>query len=408
MSKRVDCRSSTHSKSFNDDAEKKLFALRREVQRLYFVAGLSMDAIASRLHVSKGFVVDWTRDKTRNPEEDHRGWPEGKGRQYSDDTVERVRQLHMLLSEDAREFFHGASAIRNRWQRQYPSEIVPSIRHIGTILAAEGLVEKRRGSSKGAARYLCYPETTLYAAISTRLLEADFIGQKFLRGRTAPLNFVGFSFKKPPRARWFHRIESQTANVLIAQCKRFFTEFDKPDAIKVDNALAMSGSRSGKRALSKFMFKMLRQEITPIFAVPRKPFSQASIEGNNSVFARAFWNRHEFASVRDIDTRLAWFNESSKQYCQYQRPTTTVPRHTSWLPSVYFVRQVQGDEDNARGTISIMNETVFLDPALINYFVLAEWQPTNGTLHVWLEKENCAEQIASVPFEQNVNARYKL
>ena len=352
--------------------------------------------------------MDWTQDKNRDPLEDHRGWPRGKGREYSQKTVKRVRQLHRALRKDAQEFFHGASAIRMTWQQRYPLEEVPSIRHIGRIMAAEGLAAKPKRSSKGAAKYLCYPETTLYTGISTRLLESDFIGQKFMRGRTAPLNFVGFSFKKAPRLRWYQFIESQTAEALLEQCARFFAEFETPDAIKVDNALAMSGSRSGKRSLSRFMFEMLRRQITPIFAVPRKPFSQASIEGNNSVFSRAFWNRHEFTSEREIKEHLGWFNKSSERYCQYQRPTSAPRRRRSWLPRIYFVRQVQSDECKRHGTISVMNEIIPVDPALINYFVLAEWQPTNNRLLVWLEKESKAEQVASVRLEQNINAKYKL
>jgi hypothetical protein len=390
------------------DAEKKSIEKRQRVQHLYFVLEFSTNEIVAELNVSKGFVVDWTQDKNRDPFEDRRGWPRGKGRKFSVKSVKRVRQLHSALCKDPKEFFHGASAIRMTWQRRYPAEEVPSIRQIGTILKAEGLAAKPKRSSKGAAKYLCYPETTLYTGISKRLLEADFIGQKFMRGHTAPLNFVGFSFKKEPRLRWYQRIENQTADVLLEQCARFFSEFETPDAIKIDNALAMSGSRSGKRSLSKFMFEMLRQQITPIFAVPRKPFSQASIEGNNSVFSRAFWNRHEFTSEPEIDEHLGWFNKSSEQYCQYQRPTKARRRQRSWLPRIYFVRQVQSDENKKRGTISIMNENISVDPALINYFVLTEWQPTNKTLLIWIEKESKAEHIVSVPFEQNINAKYKL
>ena len=37
------------------------------------------------------------------------------------------------------------------------------------------------------------------------------------------------------------------------------------------------------------MHFLLQHQVVPIYSVPRKPFSQASIEGNNSVFARKFW-----------------------------------------------------------------------------------------------------------------------
>ena len=75
----------------------------------------------------------------------------------------------------------------------------------------------------------------------------------------------------------------------------------------------MSGTARGKRSLSRFMQTMLKQQVLPIFAVPRKPFSQGSIEGNNSVFARKFWNTYEFTDLEQIDQRLDWFNAASQR-----------------------------------------------------------------------------------------------
>lgn len=360
------------------------------------------------LNVSKGFVVNWTKHPQQDPEEDRRGWPAGKHRRYDRSIVNRVRQIHAELLADEREFFTGARAIALAWQRRYRDEAIPSLRHIGSIMAAEGLTAPRRGRRKGAARYLCYPETTLYETISSRLLEADFIGHKYLRGRSEPVNFLGLSFKKTPRLRWYCRIEGQTTQALLREYGRFFAQFEKPDAIKVDNAMAMAGSGRGKRLLSKFMHAMFSQQVIPIFAVPHKPFSQGSIEGNNSVFSRAFWNRHEFGSLEEIDERLVWFNDSSLRYCQYEVPQRRRRGQRSWLPRVYFVRQVREDAAQTQGTITVANVAINLDPALINYFVLAEWQPSVGELIIWFEKEQQAEQSAVFPFPLNKNCRYRL
>jgi hypothetical protein len=37
-----------------------------------------------------------------------------------------------------------------------------------------------------------------------------------------------------------------------------------------------------------------------MYAVPHKPFSQTSIEDNNSVFGRKFWNHFEFRNTIEI------------------------------------------------------------------------------------------------------------
>ncbi len=110
---------------------------------------------------------------------------------------------------------------------------------------------------------------------------------------------------------------AQTADEFIKYTGLFFEEFEKPDFMKLDNSLAAIGSASGKRNASKAMRFLLENQVIPIFAVPRKPFFQASIEGNNSVFARKFWNRTDFKSLQEVDKKLAWFNLSSQKYLRY-------------------------------------------------------------------------------------------
>lgn len=386
--------------------KKEAIELRRRIQQLYFERGLSKNEIVRRLNVSKGVVVNWTKHPRRDPEADDRGWPMGKHRTYDRVIVDRVRELHADLAANKKEFFTGATAIELAWRERYPNEEIPSLRYIGKILSREGLTKRPRGRRKGAARYLNYPEKTIYEDLTRRLLEADFIGQKYIRGQTKPLNFIGFSFKKTPRLRWYYQIESRTTHYVLRTTEDFFERFETPDAIKVDNDLAMYGSGSGKRSLSRFMQAMMTKEVTPFFAVPRKPFTQASIEGNNSVFSRFFWNRHEFSSEEEVRERLSWFNESSRRYCRYEWPSEPIARAEPYLPRIYFIRQVR--EEGERAFIEVTNDTVELDPTLVNYFVLAEWQPTNSVLNVWFEKEQQAEQIASVPFEINKNSKYRI
>jgi hypothetical protein len=52
------------------------------------------------------------------------------------------------------------------------------------------------------------------------------------------------------------------------------------------------------------MALLLSHEIVPIFTVPRRPFTQASTEGNDSVFARLFWSQRTLASSEEIHEQL--------------------------------------------------------------------------------------------------------
>ena len=217
----------------------------------------------------------------------------------------------MLSGRGPQGVFWGATAIAQEWHRRYPSESVPPLRTIGQILRDLDLSNpNKKKSDVGAAKYLCYPEHTIYEKLSIRLLETDFVGQKYLKGRTEPLHFIGFSFKKTPKLRIYKRISGPTTDNLLRQWSLFFDQYETPDHAKVDNAAATIGSTSGKRNLSRAMVFLLEHEVCPIFSVPRRPFSQASIEGNNSVFSRKFWKDRQFNLPAHVDQQLEWFNDS--------------------------------------------------------------------------------------------------
>jgi transposase len=393
-----------------DYGEKKLIKMRQRVNDLHFLGCISIRRIAREMRMSRDFVRKWTRSKGQDVTIDGRGWPRGHGRRWSKLTEQRVKGIYGALMADAGRFFAGATAIAQEWRQQYPGESVPPLRTIGRMLKALGLSQThKKGRHKGAARYLCYPEHTIYHELGGRVLEADFIGPKHIRGRTEPVNFIGFAFKQEPRLRYYKRVCGQTAEAVIDRCGQFFKEFERPDYVKVDNTSATIGSASGKRNISRVMRFLLVHGIVPIFAVPRKPFSQASIEGNNAVFSRKFWNRIEFTSVAEVDEKVEWFNKDSLWYLNYQKPSHRRRRSAAFVPRVYFIRQVKEHKTKkGRGFIDVLHENIFLPSSYINFFVLAEWNLQTETLAVYFEKDEKSKQIKKVPFAINEQSRKRV
>ncbi len=353
--------------------------------------------------------MTWTKSPDQDFNKDDRGWPKGKHRKWTKTTEERIVKIHQALEEDPYQFYSGATAIEQEWRKRHPNISPPPLRTIGRVMADKGLSSKRRKDRhKGASRYLCYPEYTIYTLFGGRVLEADFIGKKYIAGRTEPLNFTAFSFKKEPRLRNFKRVSGQTADNFIDQSEKFFKKFEKPDFMKVDNCLATIGSASGRRNVSKFMKFALKNEVIPIFSVPRKPFSQASIEGNNSVFARKFWNRIEFKSVEEVDEKIEWFNKSSEEFLRYQKPETKLKKK-NFIPRVYFIRQVREDkEKSGKAFVDILHEKVYLPESYIHYFVLAEWNLKQEQLYIYFEKEQESKLIKKQSFKINPRSKKNL
>ena len=147
-------------------------------------------------------MIRWTQSESQDFSQDRRGWEKGNRRRWSKSAEKKIKSIHKDLSGDPKQFYIGATAIAQEWRKRYPKESIPHLRTIGKILSDLHLSGKRRiDRHKGAARYLCYPEYSVYNVIGRRILEADFIGKKFIKGRTEPVNFIGFSFKKEPRIR---------------------------------------------------------------------------------------------------------------------------------------------------------------------------------------------------------------
>jgi hypothetical protein len=390
--------------------EKKFIRLREYIRDLYFIDHLAKNEISRRLDVSKHTVIAWTQSADQDCHMDGRGWQQGRRRHWQQADVERVRQIHHDLIDDPMEFYSGATAIAQEWTSRFPQHPFPPLRTIGQMLKDMGLsVVHKKGRSKGAAAYLCYPEHTVYSVLGSRVLESDFIGHKYLTGQSAPLNFISFSFKKPPKLRNYQRVEGQTGDVVMEQCNRFFTRFELPSHIKLDNASAMIGSASGKRNLSRVMQFLLHLQIIPIFAVPRKPFSQASIEGSNSVFARKFWKARTFSSIEDVDNQLAWFNDATMRYLGYQPPRKQTPRKRRFHPKVYFIRQVRHDGIEASdGYVDVLNERILLPASLVQYFVLAEWDLKTEQLLIHLERDQRTSVIHQQQFLVNSSTDVQL
>jgi transposase len=385
------------------DEKKKLLELRKKAAELYFEGGLKKKAVARKLGMSIKFVRRWTAAKEMKRELDGRGWRKGHRRQLQEDVELRIRGIHDYLSANEMEFYCGATAIEQEWRKRYSSESAPSLRSIGYLLRDLGLSgSRKRHRNKGAARYLCYPEHTIYERIGCRVLESDFIGRKYFVGQSKPLNFIGFAFKKSPRLRYFLRVPGEDCNSLTGACELFFHRFERPDVIKIDNGPAGIGGGS-PRNLSRAMLFFLKERIVPVFAVPRKPFTQASIEGNNSVFSKKFWNTRFFKTLDELDIQLGWFNEASQRYLRYSKPDAT-PMNTSFLPKVIFIRQVKEDLTfESTGFIEVLNEKIRLPQEFINYYVLAEWNLVEERLIVNFERDLSSETIHEQIFRINTS-----
>lgn len=387
------CDSCNKPELWHDEKKGAIF-LRELVNKKFFQEGIAKRELARRYEVSRNFVIRWTQTPNQDCTVDNRGWKKGKRRKWDAATVNRIIEIRTALEDDPTEPYWGPTAIEYRYRQKHPETAVPPLRTIGKMLQDHGMTTHQApGTRRGALRYLCYPEHTIYTALGDRVLEADFVGGKYLIGRSAPVHFIGYAFKHPPRLRHFARVQGETTAEFLQHTEAFFDRFEVPDVLKIDNGTAMTGGGVHRRIISRVVEYLLHQHVYPVFAVPRRPATQATIEGSNSVFARKFWNRLEFANLQEVDERLAAFNDKTRAYLRYKRPADAADRTEGFKPKVYFTRQVREQENGKSGVVHILNDEVQLPAEYIKLFVLGEWRLQEEQLLIRLEtREGSGEE----------------
>jgi hypothetical protein len=318
------------------------------------------------------------------------------------------------LERSDKESYSGPEAIlrhirKNRSEYENEKGIKANSFNISFIISTlkdAGLSKPHKKRVKGCSEYQRYPKT-LIGRIGKLILEIDFL-QRFIKGQTKPVHFVGFSCK-PLKFRQYRRISGQTGINVRKELEWFFENYFVPDVVKMDNDLAFIGSSSAKRTISKTVKHLFGKKVVPIFTNPRSPWNNGSVEGSNSVFARNFWNKFEFSSIEDIDLKLELFNRSSLEYSDYGQNKFKDEEDKEFIPRIYFIRKVHEDRrKDGKGEISILNESIDLPGEYVNLYTLSVWNLKTENLNVYFENEGKEILIKRQKFSINKNCQIQL
>lgn len=359
-------------------------------------------------------MINWTKSPNQNFGEDKRGWQKGRTRTHTEEEKQLIKTIRNKLNESENESYIGPEAILkyiNKNKPNYESKKNIKIDSINisfiiSTLKELGLSKSHKRRIKGGSEYQRYPKI-LISQIGCLILEIDFL-QRFIKGQTKPLNFIGFSCKGL-KFRQYRRISSQTGINVRKELGWFFENFFVPDAAKMDNDLAFIGSNSAKRTVSRTIKYLFSKKIIPIFTNPRSPWNNGSVEGSNSVFARNFWNKFEFESVEEVDAKLKLFNQSSLEYSDYGQDEFKEKESENFIPQIYFIRKVhENQRKNGKGEISVLNESIEIPGEYINLYTLSKWNLKTEMLYIYFENEGSKALIKKLEFRINKNCQIQL
>ncbi len=299
------------------------------------------------------------------------------------------------------------------------AEDIPSKWFIEETIRNNKLQTRRpKKRKKGGSEYLLYPKESI-KDLGYIHQSADFIGKKYIAGRSEPINIFSTCYHAPIKLYQIQRILAEKSTYAIEFLEKFWLAYPIPDVFRIDNGLQFRGTASGKRAIGKFLIFLLNLGIAPLFGSPSKPWTNPNVEGHNRVFNEKVWSANHFTSLGQIDAECERFNKESEELFKFRYASLIVNNRnlfryleknqkidTDKLQStankkIYFTRFAESPENNHRAQIIIMNEIVYLPEKYTHQFVFVEWDLEKEQLFIHSEYKKIKKFVKKQIFKIN-------
>jgi len=320
---------------------------------------------------------------------------------------------------DKKSYFIGGEYLGMDYAKEYSKEEIPSQWFIAETIRKKKLqTRKPKKRVKGGSKYLLYP-TESVRQLGYIHQSADFIGKKYILGRTEPVNIFSTCYHAPFKIYQIEPIVAEKSDYAIESLTKTWQIYPIPNVFRVDNGLQFRGTASGKRALGKFLIFLLNLGITPLFASPSKPWTNPNVEGHNRVFNEKVWNTNHFLSLEQIDLECERFNKESAElfkfkysrlivnnqkvfrYLEKEQVINTEKLKTTKNKNIYFTRFTESLEGVKKSQIIVMNEIVTLPEKYAHQFVFVRWNLETEQLLIYSEYQKVTKLIKTQKFKIN-------
>lgn len=347
---------------------------------------------------------------------ENRGWTSGAKRKYTDAEEQRVVTIKKELI-DSGAYFLGSSHVQMHYNTRYLDDPLPSLWFIDEAVRRHKLQThdpKKREKGKGVVEKLLYPIQSI-VTLGRLQQSCDFIGKKFLAGRTEPISIFGTSYYQFLKLYQIRRVGAETSESAVRFLTTFWKTFPLPDVMRMDNGMMFRGTGRAEAHIGMFLKFLLNLGITPLFSAAYQSYTNPHIEGHNRTFTQKLWAQHFFTSLEEIDRECERFNAESKTFylwkfkerlaqksLRYLRgdytPVTDVLRSTKGK-KVCFLRFVEPwSEEQHRYGFVIFNRFIEVPSVYNNQYVFAVLDLATATLYVYSEKAGSKNEIVRQPF----------
>lgn len=374
--------------------------------------GISTKEISRRLGIRKATIISWLNQETYK---EKRGWKSGR-RIYTDKEENRVASIKRAMKQRD-DYFLGAPYVQMNYNKQYPDDSLPSIWFIKDVVKKHDLQTreiKQRSKGKDIVKKLLFPIQSIIK-LGKIQQAADFIGKKFIYGRSEPICFFATSYYQWFKLYHVWRILAETVDCAVDCLKKFWSVYPIPNVLRIDNDMTFRGTGRLKAHLGRFLKFLLNLGVTPLFSAAYQSYTNPHIEGHNSTFTQKIWAKHTFTHVEEIDRECKRFNAENKEfylwkfkkrlqykslrYLQINQEVTIDSLRSTKGKKIYFIRFVQcwNEVDNRYGIV-VMDRFIQLSEVYNKQYVFVELNLATAVLHVYSEREGEVNQVLQIPF----------
>jgi hypothetical protein len=368
------------------------------------------------LGIERKTIIGWLNHKEY---QDHRGWQKNKVRKYGDKSIAEKICFLKQQRVNKKKYFVGSHYVQMDFEKKYPKKEAPKIWYIDKVVRDAKLQTKipKPKRKKGGSEYLLYPVKCV-KQLGYVQQSADFIGRKYISGRSEPINIFSSSYYFPFKLYRIARILAEKAVYAIGDIEKQWRKYPIPNVFRMDNGLQWRGTASGKRAIGTMLKFLLNLSVIPLFGSPSKPWTNPHIEGHNRVFNDKVWNSNFFTSPGQIDRECERFNKESLEFYEYKysqlvfngnfrylgtkQRITTDRLETIKGKKVYFIRFVESRERGRKSMIIILNEIIYLPEKYNHQFVFVEWDIEKERLLIYSEYKQEITLIYQTKFRLNI------
>jgi transposase-like protein len=275
-------------------------------------AGLSMRKVARQFGVSLSVVQRWVK-RASDQRLDRVDWADRShtsGRPHNrtpDDLESLIVNARRDLADHSELGEYGAEAIR---AHLIAEDVVrtPSTRTIGRVLERNGLLDGRHRIRRPSP-----PKGWYLPNVVARRAEVDSfdtVSGLVIAGGPEIVVLNGISLHGGLVTSWPR--SSMTALLTAELIVDHWREFGRPAYAQFDNDTIFQGPHHYPDVVGRVSRTCLQLGVTPVFAPPREPGFQASIESYNGRWQNKVWSRSVHKSLSDLCDR-------SKRYVQAAR-----------------------------------------------------------------------------------------